>query len=115
MAVARNTVVGAALLGLWGCAGSAPEPSSQDVVFPAWVDDGPRKERPETRVVEEQGLTSHAGRETTQREREARAERSRERDAPQPSTLLPKSADSKFFGGCGSTKQGSGRNCSKEP
>jgi len=46
---------------------------------------------------------------------EAREERQRERDAPPPSTLLPRSADSKFFGGCGSMKNGDDRKCSKDP
>jgi hypothetical protein len=99
-------------LALGGCGSAQPAPRSDDVVVPAWVDAPARPERPQALRIEEHEGTSHAGRETSAKELERRAQR-RRADEAQGSTLLPKSANSKFFGGCGAMKSGKEYKCSK--
>jgi hypothetical protein len=89
-----------ACLGL-ACTSRQEPASAADVVMPDWVDEQPGA-RPEPRVLAEHENTSHAGRQANPKDREHRESRERQ-EVPPKSTLLDKSHDSKFFGGCGKT------------
>jgi hypothetical protein len=100
------------VLALGGCAGVQPAPRSDEVILPAWADAPERPARPQTLKIDEPENASHAGKQTSHEEL---AKRERKKQEAQRSTLLPKSSDSKFFGGCGAMKKGEEYRCSKEP
>jgi hypothetical protein len=94
------------------CVGCGSEPaaaSADDVVFPDWTEPDARPTI-ETRKLQESANSSHAGIEANPNDAEHKERRRRQREANK-STLLPKSSDSKFFGGCGAM----GGKCTKEP
>lgn len=98
------------LLVCFGCGSEPAAASADDVVFPDWTDPDAARRPLATRKLQESANSSHAGIEADPNDKEHEARRERQRKASE-STLLPDSADSKFFGGCGAMRG----KCTKEP
>jgi hypothetical protein len=111
MVVSRARVLGACGVAVWSvvaCASPPPQPRSADLIMPEWVsgnEPANTKSKTTKRLVQKPGvLYGDPVRplEPTEDEKEAAkaAREERERKADR-STLLPSSANSRFFGGTG--------------
>jgi hypothetical protein len=93
-----------------GCSSEPAPASADDVAFPNWAEQQAARGPIEARRLQESENSSHAGIEADPNDAEHKERRERQLKASE-STLLPDSADSKFFGGCGAMRG----KCTKEP